>query len=176
MKHSIKHRAGGFTLIELLVVIAIIGILTGIVATSLGSARPKARDTKRVADIRQIQLALEIYYDTVNQYPKELSSLKTETNGGTLSKVPVDPQTGLDYYYAYKTVNNKVTAYHVGADLEATKTATTLDDSDTDLTQTSGQQAGGGTWTNTIVGAQDDTKCDGSGSVVCYDISNVSVP
>ena len=51
----------GFTLIELLVVIAIIGILASVVLASLNSARKKSRDARRVADIKQIQLALELY-------------------------------------------------------------------------------------------------------------------
>jgi len=52
----------GFTLIELLVVIAIIGILSSVVIASLGSARDKGNDTKRKADLHQIQNALELYY------------------------------------------------------------------------------------------------------------------
>ena len=50
-----------FTLIELLVVIAIIGILSTLSVVSFNSARQKSRDTRRVADIRQIQTALEMY-------------------------------------------------------------------------------------------------------------------
>ena len=54
----------GFTLLELMVVIAIIGILSAIVLVSLNTARIKARDVRRVTDIKQIQEALELYYDS----------------------------------------------------------------------------------------------------------------
>ena len=53
----------GFTLIELLVVIAIIGLLASIVLVSLNSARIKAREAKRAADMDQIYLALNMFYD-----------------------------------------------------------------------------------------------------------------
>ena len=64
-----KKLKSGFTLIELLVVIAIIGILASIVVASLNSARMKARDAKRIAEVQQIQTALALYYDTYGQYP-----------------------------------------------------------------------------------------------------------
>jgi len=53
----------GFTLIELLVVIAIIGILSSVVLASLNSARQKGRDARRISDVKQVQLALELFYD-----------------------------------------------------------------------------------------------------------------
>lgn len=59
----------GFTLIELLVVIAIIGILASVVLASLGSARTKAADTKRLSEIKEIQKALNIYYLDNGAYP-----------------------------------------------------------------------------------------------------------
>ena len=62
-------RSAGFTLIELLVVIAIIGILSSVVLASLNTARSKARDVRRRADLKQVQLALELYYDSNNSYP-----------------------------------------------------------------------------------------------------------
>jgi len=55
-------KSMGFTLIELLVVISIIGLLSSIVLTSVNSARAKARDARRLADLRQIQNALALYY------------------------------------------------------------------------------------------------------------------
>ena len=61
--------SGGFTLVELLIVIAIIGILASIVLVSLSSARTKARDTKRIQEISQIQSALELYYAQYGYYP-----------------------------------------------------------------------------------------------------------
>ena len=59
----------GFTLIELLIVVAIIGLLSTLAVVALGSARVKARDSKRLADLKQLQTALELYYTDQNAYP-----------------------------------------------------------------------------------------------------------
>lgn len=61
----------GFTLIELLVVIAIIGILSSTVLASLNSSRMKARDARRMADLRSIRIALEMYIEANRQYPPQ---------------------------------------------------------------------------------------------------------
>jgi prepilin-type N-terminal cleavage/methylation domain-containing protein len=68
---KLKQNQKGFTLIELLVVIAIIGLLASVVLLALNSARQKSRDAKRLADVRQMASALELYYDSVtpNGYP-----------------------------------------------------------------------------------------------------------
>lgn len=72
-----SHQNAGFTLIELLVVISIIGLLSSIVLTSINSARVKARDARRLADIRQIVTVLQLYYDDNNAFPPT-----TGCNGG----------------------------------------------------------------------------------------------
>lgn len=59
----------GFTIIELLVVITIIGTLASISLNTLNTARVKARDAKRKADLRSIATALEFYYDDHGYYP-----------------------------------------------------------------------------------------------------------
>lgn len=91
---KLKQNQKGFTLIELLVVIAIIGLLASVVLLALNSARQKSRDAKRVADVRQVVSALELYYNDVNSYPAALSSLATITNSGNqvyMGVVPTAP-------------------------------------------------------------------------------------
>lgn len=65
----------GFTIIELLIVIAIIGLLATISIVALNGARQKGRDAKRVVDIRQVQIALDLYFDDNNAYPVTATSL-----------------------------------------------------------------------------------------------------
>lgn len=113
----------GFTLIELLVVIAIIGILSTIVIASLGDARAKGRDAKRIADLKNIELSLKLYFaDNSARYPGTLDDLVTE---GYLSVVPRDPS-GDDYFYAALRIGasgSNCISFHLAAVLEANSTA-----------------------------------------------------
>jgi prepilin-type N-terminal cleavage/methylation domain-containing protein len=58
-----------FTLIELLVVISIIGLLSTFAIIALNNAKAKARDTKRMNDLKTISQALEMYYLDNGTYP-----------------------------------------------------------------------------------------------------------
>ncbi|MDO8715896.1 MAG: prepilin-type N-terminal cleavage/methylation domain-containing protein [Dehalococcoidales bacterium] len=59
----------GFTLIELLIVITIIAILVGAGTVSWTNAQIKGRDSRRKVDLKAVQQALELYYQTNGTYP-----------------------------------------------------------------------------------------------------------
>lgn len=61
----------GFTLIELLAVVTIIGLLSTVGMVSYDSARQSSRDAKRVSDAKQLQQALEIYFEYHDGYPDD---------------------------------------------------------------------------------------------------------
>lgn len=99
-----SFNKNGFTLIELLVVIAIIGLLASIVLVSLNSVRAKARDAQRTANIRQVQTALELYYDTNGFYPSSPDvvldvALTAPLTPTYMSKIPVSPNSNPYRYY-----------------------------------------------------------------------------
>ena len=88
-----NNKKQAFTLIELLVVIAIIGILATLAVVSLQNARARARDSKRIADVKQMQTALELYFNDWNTYPTS-SSIATSIASGTsiyMATVPTAP-------------------------------------------------------------------------------------
>ena len=122
-----NNRERGFTLIELLVVIAIIGILSSVVLASLNSARQKGRDARRISDMKQLQLALELYYDANSStYPVQVASvIANEANLGALtpnyiSVMPADPTSTQNYYYISAALG---ASYCLGANLEGTPPA-----------------------------------------------------
>jgi prepilin-type N-terminal cleavage/methylation domain-containing protein len=101
-----RSSSKGFTLIELLVVVAIIGLLASIVLSSLNTARQKGRDARRIADLKEIQTSLELFYSDHNGYPVSTSQATAATalsalvSGGYMSVVSDDPLGG-GYHYVY---------------------------------------------------------------------------
>ena len=76
----------GFTLIEILIVVAIIGILSSVALVGLNVTRRKGNDARRIADLRQIQHAVELYYQKCNYYPGDAQSgPDCDPRGGSLT-------------------------------------------------------------------------------------------
>jgi len=75
----LNQKQKAFTLIELLVVIAIIGILATLAVVALQQARQNARDSKRMADMKQVQTALELFFNENGRYPTQ-----EEWNSGSI--------------------------------------------------------------------------------------------
>lgn len=126
-----KTSAGvrGFTLIELLVVIAIIGLLSTIIAAPIQSARKKARDAKKIAELKSTQLALEQYAESNSaQYP---TNPFASPGGLSPQFMPLLPTFAASttsnardaFAYAYYTASStgaedQIFAYHLGVKLE----------------------------------------------------------
>lgn len=172
-----KGQRSGFTLIELLVVIAIIGVLASIVLASLNNARRKSRDARRVTDIKQLQLALELYFDSVSEYPDALSSLVSTY----IPVQPTDPIGAVAYpYIALLTASGSTCAsatclyYHMGANLEDQTTPGITSDADRCPTTIANVCT---TLTGTNINgedrATDDDGCAGSPGAGrwCYDVT-----
>ncbi len=91
-----KNKKQGFSLIELLVVVAIMGLLAAMSIISLNTARARARDARRLSDVKQIQTALEMYFADINNYPTTPAAFE----GACLSNSGFAATCGADIYMA----------------------------------------------------------------------------
>lgn len=130
-----KYNKNGFTLVEMILVTAIIGILAGITLNVINIRRvqERARDSRRVADLKRIQTALELYFSDNRSYPSssnvwmfvqsihlgamgDVVGLDQTLMNGYMAEVPRDPRheeemptgvtcTGINYY-AYRYISD----------------------------------------------------------------------
>ncbi|MCL5008842.1 MAG: hypothetical protein M1400_00680 [Patescibacteria group bacterium] len=83
-----------------------LGFLAAVVLLSLNSARAKSRDAKRMADVRQMASALELYANDHRQYPKKFEDLTPNYIGQMpIAPLPADGSCTTDnneYKYAQR--------------------------------------------------------------------------
>lgn len=121
-----KTRTGkiinSFTLVEIVMVMAIMAIIFSTVTIVTDRSIRKARDTKRIADMKILMGALELFYDDHGRYPSIAAPDNIPANGQYVGMggaidvalrpyvggvVPQDPSHGrlvagsIGYYYAY---------------------------------------------------------------------------
>ncbi|OGE75460.1 MAG: hypothetical protein A3C85_03115 [Candidatus Doudnabacteria bacterium RIFCSPHIGHO2_02_FULL_48_21] len=102
---AFSKSGAGFTLIELLVVVAIIGLMASILTIGLTEQRRRARDAKRISDLKQIKSGMDIFFDNASGYP----NVSGWVTGSTLScgpiqilYIPADPGAPVhNYQYAH---------------------------------------------------------------------------
>lgn len=114
-----------FTLTELVIVMAVLAILGVLVTVSLFRVMRKTRDVKRLADMKTIASALEVFYDDHGRYPNLADD--GVSDGGLVvgmglaidialapyieGVVPADPMTdrthpvSVGFYYAYDPIH-----------------------------------------------------------------------
>jgi prepilin-type N-terminal cleavage/methylation domain-containing protein len=112
-----KNQNRGFTIVELLVVIVVIAILVALTLPNLFGLQRRARDDTRKNDLKNVQQALETYYNDNSHYPDQLSALVTQY----INAIPSDPKGGS---YTYTPSPNgcttACTSYTLSATLENT--------------------------------------------------------
>ena len=94
------NKQKGFSLIELIVVMTIIMVISVVGIVTFTGTNEKARDSKRMADLEKIRVALELYKQENGIYPTDAETyLVTEF----LQEWPSDPK---DYDYVYTQVTS----------------------------------------------------------------------
>lgn len=75
---AVGKKIRGFTLIELLVVVTIISILAAVLMANFNDAREVTRNKAFAAEMKEVQLAIELYKAQNDHYPAAASGLVPE--------------------------------------------------------------------------------------------------
>jgi len=116
LRFSAKGDKAGFTLMELIVAMVILAIvITGLLGNYFSSQK-KGRDGKRKASLKQVQNALETYFNDNSAYPNDDGngniqdaewgdSFSNPSNPATIYMVrlPTDPQSGTKTFFYEQT-------------------------------------------------------------------------
>jgi general secretion pathway protein G len=118
--------ARGLTLIEIMVVLVIIGLIGGLIATSVLDQVDGAKVKAARADVSTIMQALKLYKLDNGRYPEQgqgLNALVTRPSTGApapawkpyLTKLPADPWAA-PYQYLNPGVKGEVDVFSLGKD------------------------------------------------------------
>ncbi|PIP46679.1 MAG: hypothetical protein COX15_00040, partial [Candidatus Colwellbacteria bacterium CG23_combo_of_CG06-09_8_20_14_all_42_19] len=113
ISNGVKKNTG-FTLIELLVTMTVITILIGVSFGAIREVQVRGRDTRRIADLKSVQVSLELYINRCGRYPGDATCGSTNPSdwaqlttalGAVMdtNKVPKDPTSSRTYYYGVDT-------------------------------------------------------------------------
>lgn len=95
-----SSKKWGFTLVEMLIVIVIIGILAAALIPRLNTARGRANDTARKADLQQVSAVMVSYNIDHGVFPEvtaspdqayNLEDIRDELVSAGISSIPLDP-------------------------------------------------------------------------------------
>ncbi len=102
------NKKQGFTLIELLVVIAIIAILASIALLSLAPAQKAGRDARRIADLRNTQSVLQLYYNKCGFFPNASAAISTVSCGANSGSTSADSSGNYVAYASWSSLDGQL--------------------------------------------------------------------
>lgn len=135
------------------------GESNGIIVSRLRAAQEDYSDTKKVSDVRIVQLALELYYDANRGYPKALDEL-VPTYLPNMPKA-LEGSSGTYLYYTpldgtgKECRSSRCAGYHIGVSLARGNSTILASDADR---------------TSTNVSGKDESGCGGESGAHCYDL------
>jgi general secretion pathway protein G len=115
-----RRRESGFTLIEIMVVVIILGILVSLIAPNIFGVLDDAEVTATRAQMRNLEVALDMYRMNHSRYPATEEGLEALLNPpdrdrGYIDNIPKDAWNN-EYMYRYPGENGEYDLFSYGRD------------------------------------------------------------